>query len=373
MEAYDQVTIPPHLQFANCTTDAELISFVEKFGPVNGTSVLSTMSDHPDDTRDRIFEEASAAHEARSKAPGAHKKAVPGSRSQAVREARMEQKADIRDFFLEWERVSIKYREPYEHRAIVQNLGELRRERMLFRAALELVATLTGPIERTPAGTEAMDQVVATLQALPNGTNDWVVQFEREEAELLPEFGHGPEWLWTRDIQRQLENYAYSASDEASRRNADYASSFASIQGDPLNLSKNALVLLLNAFPLSLNWYGPAPTEAPPSELLHGIRPLLFAMLRRDLLRERQIRKCKWEKCPNYFVATRPDRFCCTNKCSGKIVSKRAYEKNSAKPAWKKARMKARKRSLQDGAATTSKRKGQRPNANASKHPGAPA
>jgi hypothetical protein len=306
--AYEREPVPPHIQFANCKTDADIISFVEKFGPVNGTQLT-----------------------------------MPGSPVGTV-----------------------------EQRGIVQNLGELRTERTLLRTAIALMTRLV-VADRADAGTEAIDDLVALLKTLPDGTRGWVAQVEREQAEL-----HGGEygqiqWHWSPADQCYLEELAMSASDAASRRGSPrYAFSAAQLLPDPLSLSRNALVLLLNAFPLSLRWYGDAPIEVPSYEMLHGIRPLLFAMLRRDLIRKRQVRMCNHAGCGNYFVASRIDRGCCTPKCSIAIVSNRYYEgtRKPAREKARKAREKAQKRALQVGAAAARKRKGRRRSATASMHLG---
>jgi hypothetical protein len=331
--AYKQEIDPPHLQFANCDTDAKLIAFVERFGPVHGFSAMSGMWEWPAGDYDKILDEASVAHEAQESAIGASKNPEPTSRRQAL----IEQKTATRRFFEEVERGSVKYRRPHEWRGIVQNLGELRTERTLLKTAIALAGRLlANPVPGTPAGTEAIDDLVVLLQTLPDGTRGWGAQFEREQSELRSEYDQVvPEWRWNRDDQRRLESMASSASDAASRRSPGYSSSFASVQGDPHTLSRNALVLLLNAFPLSLQWHGDASIEVPPYHLFHGIRPLLFAMLRMDLLQKRHIRMCIREGCPNYFVG-RIDKDCCSKECSVKVASKKRYAL-TVKPARQKA------------------------------------
>jgi hypothetical protein len=363
LTAYKQgVDPPPHLQFANCDTDAKLIAFVGEFGPVHGTSAMSTMLECPAGTSDKILDEASVAYEARATAIGASKRVEPMNRRQAI----IERKTAAGHFSEEVERVSVKYRRPFERRGIVQNLGELRTEQTLLKATIALMGRLVNPVPRTPAGTKEIDDLVGLLQALPEGTKHWAAQLEKEQAELRSEYDVAvPEWHWSPADQSYLEGLAISASGAVSRRSSPGHSSSASILlPDPHTLSRSALILLLNAFPFSLQWHGNAPIEVPPDQLLHGIRPLLFAMLRWDLLHERQIRMCIREGCSDYFVASRSDKDCCSTRCSVVAASKKRYD-NIVKPA----REKARKRS-QDGAATTSKRKEQRRSANASMHLG---
>lgn len=349
LTAYKQgVDPPPHLQFANCDTDAKLIAFVGEFGPVHGTSAMSTMLECPADTSDKILDEASVAHEARATAIGASRRADPMNRRQAL----IERETATGHFLEEVERVSVKYRRPFERREIVQNLGELRTERTLLKAAIALMGRLVNPVPRAPAGTKEIDDLVGLLQALPEGTKHWAAQLEKEQAELRAEYGQVvPEWRWSPADQNYLETLAMSASDAAARRSPGYSSSFASVTGDPHTLSRSALISLLNAFPLSLQWHGNAPIEVPPNQLLHGIRPLLFAMLRWDLLHERQIRMCIREGCSDYFVAFRSDKDCCSVRCSVVAASKKRYEE-TVKPARKKAR-KAREESQKHYATTS--------------------
>ena len=106
--------------------------------------------------------------------------------------------------------------------------------------------------------------------------------------------------------------------------------------------------MLLNAFPLSLQWHGDASIEVPPHQLSHGIRPLLFAMLRMDLLQKRHIRMCIREELPELFRGENRTKDCCSTECSVKVASKKRYalivrparQKASAKKKAAKSRRK---------------------------------
>ena len=181
-----------------------------------------------------------------------------------------------------------------------------------------------------------MERVVILLETIAEGTTGWVHQFRREQDALRSEYEQVvPEWFWSKDIHEVLQKKAWSAR-SALGRSAGNDSAWYSLGGHPYALAKDAIAVLLNAFPLSLSWHGDAPIETPPYHLLHGIRPLLFALLRRDLMLARQVRMCSRSGCGNYFLVSRTDKACCSLVCSAKVAAQKRYHEK-VKPARQEA------------------------------------
>lgn len=364
LDSFENTNEPaPHVQFANCKTEEDLISFVERFGPING---IHAESRDADVELERFLE--------RMERVDSHSAYLDGWRRWFAEES--------------WE-PSLA---PYEFRGVIQNLEELRIERDVFRAALELtsllletatdpsgrkakesktettrdraVGTSQGPgaeaiAETDGAGTEGdapdqgetqelvfdsarrgsdptsevkygedfaapdgeqnvIEDIAAHLETIAAGTAKWTEQSQREQSQSGKGF---PEWRWNDEVHARLLSHAASAKIGASA----LPDSWSSIENDPYWRAKDSIALLLNAFAPQLDWHGDAPMESPSSTLAHGIRPLLYALLRRDLLNKREFRRCLQPGCGKYFLAYRPDKNCCSPECSAKVSQKRHY------------------------------------------------
>jgi hypothetical protein len=174
---------------------------------------------------------------------------------------------------------------------------------------------------------EVLERIARLVRTIATGTAMWSAQFEREQGKESPGF---PEWRWSNETQALLSRYADSAGLAAAGQAARFT--------DPYDPGRNSIILLLNAFPLELRWYGDALMEIPPTHLAHGIRPLLYTLLRRDLLR-RLLRKCNRLGCDRYFEASRPDKFSCSNECSAKVAQQKNYREKTKPQRQEKSRL----------------------------------
>lgn len=311
--------VPPHLRFASCK-DEDLRPFVERFGPVTGTSPRTELPEPEEGRIDVLFEQA-----ARNL----------GSSATPI------------NLWNEVERLTKVRKAASEVRGLIQNVAELRAERDIFRAAVDLVNALK-PDSSSEFGErisrlrsrelqqerqERSNTMVRLLATIVEGTSEWMHQFKREEKELRADFAQViPEWLWSEDVHALIRKYSDQARSAVTHvSNGGEKSSWAAAGGAEVP-AKKVVSLLLNAFPLTLSWESVGVIETPPYDLLHGIRPLLYALLRRDVSLERQIRMCTRSGCGKYFLASRIDKACCDSVCSAKVAAMKRY-RETVKPA----------------------------------------
>ena len=103
----------PHVQFANCMTDEDLIAFVERFGPINGFHAETRVADVEPENFLKMMERVDS-----------YSPDLEGWWRRFAEESRQHSLA------------------PSKFRGVIQNLKELRTERDVFRAALELTDLL---------------------------------------------------------------------------------------------------------------------------------------------------------------------------------------------------------------------------------------
>ena len=317
-------TDPPHIQFANCRTEKDLITFVAGFGPIAARYATETSFDKIQnpyvDTLDAVIKDRS----------------VPPL--DAMNEA-------YRRWKVKPQLLSL--------RIASQDLVELAREHEIFEAMVKLTKTLlsqSAPLNselqaRRPASRKSKGEdqdpnaieLMGLVQTIANGTKDWTQQRGREVEQLRVETTHVlPEWNWDDDHQKELERLADSVHAGIAAQSAD-RSSWAAFQHDPWRSARNVVIAVLRGFPLEPVWTTKGLMEVPPYQVLHGIRPLLFAMLRRDIVGRRGIRVCNRAGCGKYFVIARPDKYSCSNDCSVKVAANKRYIEK-VKPARDEAR-----------------------------------
>ena len=163
------------------------------------------------------------------------------------------------------------------------------------------------------------------ISVLADQTDTWQSQLATEKAararhHLASETG----WTWTPAAQRRLE-YArdclYSLTDQSEE---DWELVDALIPHPSLTL-RTVVATVLNAFPPLLEWNLSGMGQRPGSDLMFGVRPLIYHMIREDLLGENEIRLCRNKSCGNFFRADRRDQKCCSDECSGRVRYQKYY------------------------------------------------
>ena len=155
-----------------------------------------------------------------------------------------------------------------------QDLQELRDEQSIYRAALTLALQFDQ---------KDFDEAIARtqLEIIASKVKEWPTQWEREK---VLRRGHEPPW---RLVDQSL--------DRIITLNWDRPIPF--VSSPILVASRIVLSELLNAFRSTIF---PNPLEMH-SSISHGIRPLLYSLLRRQLLFPRDLLPCKNTSCRNFF------------------------------------------------------------------------
>jgi hypothetical protein len=219
-------------------------------------------------------------------------------------------------------------------RIATQDLDELTNERKIYHAALQLVEQLKGD------GTPNIEAIRTYLCAIAEGVAEWPRQWERELR--LRREGQGvlqwPAWNFTHENVRTIETWRASA---CSTRSGDQLSQL--ISGpDPIRAGQLTICELINAFPPNVYMWGDRPIEAPAFDLVGGIRPLLYNILRIEYLRtQHSITTCRNTDCRQLFEIERSGQQFCSEKCS-RYQRQREYYHRRGKPL-RQARMKARR------------------------------
>ena len=89
-------------------------------------------------------------------------------------------------------------------------------------------------------------------------------------------------------------------------------------QDHPLTVVALANIMLCRAFsqiPLTLQYAGGGLVEELPKATPYGIRGVLYYMLRREYLNQREIKICTRHTCGLYFVPNRSDMKYCSESC----------------------------------------------------------
>jgi hypothetical protein len=168
----------------------------------------------------------------------------------------------------------------------IQDLNELRRERLIYRAALGLAMLL---------GNSRFDYVEAQslIQEIATDVADWPRQWERQRREQKTE----PVWRLTAHSLKRIEGLSSGRQDVLLPPNID---------------ARIVLCELVNAFPqvafpnvLEMN-----------SSIRYGIRPLLYETLRRESLHQHDTAICANTQCRDFFEIERAGQQFCSPECS---------------------------------------------------------
>jgi len=298
MNAYEAGDDSPHVRFANSSSDEELIGFTATYGPF----IVSAA-----DWQSPLWI-ASAHQPRRSQARGT--KHVVESRYACV----------------PWD--DLRREQTFYAALLDVTHGVLREDRIAAEQHLldGKPPKKKGRVNRNGAEalrTERLQLLIDKAMQIRPRTREWEEAFKREhQAHVEAMYDLGANWTWNSDRQMRLE------------------AAFVALQGlqphlltetkvEWLELAtyelKNIIVTILDSFPSQIRWDLQHTEEVPAQDLLFGIRPVLMAMLRRDVMFKREVRICIREGCGRYFVATRIDKRCCSAKCTEMLNNRRQY------------------------------------------------
>jgi hypothetical protein len=273
-------TKSPYIQFANADTDAKLIGFVRKFGPV------------------------------------------------VVKSAHFEERAET-DGGL--------YGIPKVQRFVtaIQDLEELRNERMAYRSAQELVLGLQ------PQSEYPIEMIQRHVKEIVARVSVWPEQWIREV--LLRKDGLGttaePHWRFDKQNLETMKRLRY----EVTHPPRDGNTLEALMTMHPMKAAHFVICGLINAFSPTIYPYADGPVDAPMWDLLPGLRPVLYYILRRAYLNGGSIGICRNVQCRRLFEVERSGSRFCSDQCSLQQRQAEYWTKRGKK--LRKRRMKAKKKS----------------------------
>jgi hypothetical protein len=319
----EHAEVSPYVLFANCQDDDSLANFVRRYGPVAACEHSVDYPLQPDITESwPRFQRAFLDY----------RRANPDqeiSRTSRLADRRVKGDAP-----------------PTAIKLAVQRLDELRNDREILAAMLDIVRIVSeelrdgqsnGRRERHRSALTyegRLELLVESTRTLVTGTARWVDQHSREQDWLGHEgYNAQPGWKWSHSHQELIASLASQVQVESS-----LAIERDDLFVDPFLPAQMLVSELLNAFPQMFAWLGPHALEVePPFALEFGVRPILYAMLRNDLKRGRQLRRCAWQECNDFFHVSRSDRLCCKDSCSKKLFSQK-YHEETLKPRRDKAK-----------------------------------
>ena len=212
-----------------------------------------------------------------------------------------------------------------------QDMTELRNEHAAYRAALMLVSQLSRNKEAD------VSLIQSCIRQLAYKISDWPNQWERERRlrNINQGYVKDPRWMFGPDNVRHINTWKYHADDNSSN-----------VFGGPNAIAAAHLVIcdVVNAFsPLVYPW-GKNPVEAPHWDLIGGIRPVLYYILRREYLYGSGIAICRNTECRHLFEIERAGQEFCRDRCS---------QRQRQREYWMKRGKKLRKQRLVKKAASS--------------------
>lgn len=176
----------------------------------------------------------------------------------------------------------------------VQDLQEFRNERSIYHAALSVIVELARPIAEYD-----FYAVQNHIKKIAGGVSDWPRQWQRELEQRKNELRAKSEPTW------KLRPEAFERIEHLSSGGPDWIL--------PPTINGTIVVCeLLNVF---RSMVFPNALEAHGS-LRHGIRPLLYSILRREFLNPRDTQSCANTHCREFFEVERGGQRFCSEECS---------------------------------------------------------
>jgi hypothetical protein len=168
----------------------------------------------------------------------------------------------------------------------IQDMQELRNEHLIYRCALTLLSYSSEPKYDYLEGQRLIADIAAKII-------DWPMQWEREKILRRGE----PFWKLTQKSLERIDNTKSSPLGVLMPANFN---------------ARLVLCDLTNAFRPTLF---PSPSHMHAS-IKYGIRPLLYSILRRQLLNPRDLSACANSQCRNFFHIERGGQRFCSEDCS---------------------------------------------------------
>jgi hypothetical protein len=266
----------PHIRFVNAESDEKLIAFVREFGPVIASEV-EIMDPNTDQRTSFAHEEA------------------------------------------EWV-ISI---------AAFQDPAALHRERLIYKAALQLLSELRKG--RTQA---QISTVRLNVSEIVDGVRHWPEQWEKERKWRAARFHGEPAWHFDSSRLEALVDWQHNV-------NLDSTSLFGP---DPYNSAFDILCALINSFRTKVDHISDRGVETLSwGSLWWGIRPALYLILKSEYLSRGATAKCANDRCGNFFSRERAGALYCDDDCSRQYRQRKYWAKTGA--ARRAKREKAKKRS----------------------------
>jgi hypothetical protein len=279
----------PHVRFARAETDEQLQNFIEHYGPI--CPIASSVQLRPARGDDRPATEIVACEE----------------------------------------------------------LARLRRERNTFVATSELLKEVKSQAPSFNRMRELVDKIWI-------GTNGWFSEWKQEGSrrrELLIG-GDQPSWAWSVRSQRQIElkrNYCRSRRVPEVLLHPDRVDSNSAATNEELLRLKEAcdnptdtaakeivepcheiVCTLLNGFPVYVQRWEGLSIEFPAEDVVFGIRPALYYLLRCDYLSDVHIARCPWQHCSlKWFRQDRRGQIFCSAECERKNRQRDYYLRKGRK------------------------------------------
>jgi hypothetical protein len=167
-----------------------------------------------------------------------------------------------------------------------QDWKELRSEHLIYRSALALVMHLAQ--RKSDYGL-----VQPFISTIADGIRDWPRQWKREKSQRRRE----PMWKLSEEAIERIEQLSCGRPDALLTPDLD---------------SRIVICELLNSFRSIIY---PNPVEMH-GDIRYGIRPLLYSVLRRQMLFPRDFANCANTRCRNFFDIERAGQKFCSPECS---------------------------------------------------------
>jgi len=204
--------------------------------------------------------------------------------------------------------VGASYEEEGDTRFGEQLWSDLKTEHAVYRTAWELLSVR----RRSPRPQRIRDLV----KIIVDGISHWPEQHARE-ARLRARRKLGPPgWSFGRNDLEWLRVKLAELDILCGPRKGDRLTRFIQVPYSESAIAQLVLCRLVNAYPTEVRMFGNTVAELPVSDLLFGVRPALYAILRRELIGDCGVRFCKDQTCGRLFAVTHGrQEYCPDRKC----------------------------------------------------------
>jgi hypothetical protein len=293
MTSYETQVDGPHVVFANCKSEAQLLKFTADFGPVVVREAVAMYSPIADGDLVEAYGATASLNLLR--------------RERQTFRALLEIAGMIQE----------NYAPPNEAEAVDQGNHSRPQKRKTSEKVLEEIKEREGEMLNT------WTRLVKPSTAVVEGTSHWNDQYLSEAKSRRKSESGVPVWLWSDREQLGLESQVREI--ETSIRHAVSGQFF--LSPGPFHAARKMIGIIVNAFPDRFTWYEDRAAYVAPTDFSFGIRPLLFAMMRRDLAAGRHFRVCAAKDCDTIFAANRKDKRCHSLECSLKFNAHQYHER----------------------------------------------